>query len=59
MADSPQLTCPLCGSQDFQREEERSEGRWGFTTHVSILMICINCRYVLQFYDGRSIFDFD
>ena len=26
--------CPLCGNQTFQREEERTDSRWGLTTHV-------------------------
>lgn len=59
MADKQQLTCPLCGCTEFQREEERTEGRWGFSTHVSILMICMRCRHILSFYDRRSIFDFN
>jgi hypothetical protein len=52
-------TCPLCSNQSFQREEERTEGRWGMTTHVKTLLICDRCRFVLTFYDSNSIFDFD
>lgn len=57
--ETPQLTCPLCGGQDFSREEARSDSRWGFTTHRLTLMICGRCRHVLHFYGGNSIFDFD
>jgi hypothetical protein len=52
-------TCPLCGNQTFQREEERTDSRWGLTTHVKILLICERCRFVLTFYDHNSIFDFE
>lgn len=53
----PTLTCPLCGCTDFQREESRQDSRWGFTSHRMTLMVCARCRYVLHFYDKRSIFD--
>jgi hypothetical protein len=53
------LTCPLCNSRDFEREESRQDSRWGFTSHRMTLMICVTCRYVLHFYDTHSIFDFD
>jgi len=32
---------------------------WGFTSHVMLLLICTRCRFVLHFYEGNSIFDFD
>lgn len=53
-----QLTCPLCTCQEFQREEGRLDSRWGFTSHVLTLMICMRCRFILHFYDHNSIFDF-
>jgi predicted nucleic-acid-binding Zn-ribbon protein len=56
---APQLTCPLCHGTEFQQEESRQDSRWGFTSHRMTLMICVRCRYVLQFYDKHSIFDFD
>jgi hypothetical protein len=52
-------TCPLRGNAEYDRAEERTDSRWGFTTHVKILLICTQCRYVLTFYDRNSIFDFD
>lgn len=55
----PPLACPLCGFREFQKEESRSDSRWGFTSHRMILMICVRCRYVLHFYDRHSVFDFD
>src|SRR4051794_14741396 len=55
----PTLTCPLCAGTSFQTAEERTDGRWGLTTHVKLLLICDRCRYVLTFYDTNSIFDFD
>lgn len=51
--------CPLCGGQQYRREEGRLDSRWGFTTHRLVLLICERCQYILQFYDGHSIWDFD
>lgn len=51
--------CPLCGNPEYDREEERTDTRWGFSTHIKVLLICTQCRYVLTFYDKNSIFDFD
>lgn len=51
--------CPLCQGRSFQREEGRLDSMWGFTSHVMILLICEQCQYVLQFYEGNSIWDFD
>lgn len=53
------LTCPVCGSTDFDREQGRMDSRWGLTSHKLVLMICQRCRLVLQFSAGRGIFDFD
>jgi len=55
----PDLRCPLCGGASFQREESRSDSRWGFTSHRMTLLVCDQCRYVLHFYDAHSIFDID
>ena len=54
-----ELTCPLCQGTDFDRESSRQDSKWGFTSHKMTLMICRQCRYVLHFSQGRSIFDFD
>jgi uncharacterized protein len=51
--------CPLCGGRKFQQEEGRLDSKWGFTSHKVILLICQRCQFVLHFYDGHSIFDFD
>jgi uncharacterized protein len=51
--------CPLCGGQEFSKEEGRLDSKWGFTSHKLILLICEQCQFVLHFYDGHSIFDFD
>ena len=55
----PTMRCPLCGGEQFQREESRQDSRWGFTSHRMTLMICTRCRHVLHFYDKHSIFDVD
>lgn len=52
-------TCPLCGGQQFHQEEGRMDSKWGFTSHKMILLVCERCQFVLHFYDGNSIFDFD
>jgi C4-type Zn-finger protein len=59
MDEMPELRCPLCQGTTFEREEERTDSRWGFSTHVKTLLVCDRCRYVLTFYDTNSIFDFD
>ncbi len=51
--------CPLCSGQEFQKEEGRLDSKWGMTTHKLILLVCQQCRFVMQFYDKRSIWDFD
>ena len=51
--------CPLCNGDRFVKEEGRLDSKWGFTSHRLILLICERCQFVLQFYDGHSIFDFD
>jgi hypothetical protein len=53
------LSCPVCQGTEFDREEGRIDSRWGLTSHKLVLMICLNCRLVLQFSAGRGIFDFD
>lgn len=58
-SQSPQLACPLCQCTDFQQEEERTDSRWGWTTHRMTLMICTRCSYVLHFYDAHSFWDFE
>jgi hypothetical protein len=58
-AARPPLRCPLCGGLEFQREEARTDSRWGFTSHRMTLLVCRQCRYVLHFYDAHSIFDID
>jgi hypothetical protein len=55
----PQLACPLCHGTDFDSQRGRVDSRWGITSHRMTLLICQRCRYVLHFYDRRSIFDFD
>lgn len=54
-----QLACPLCHGTEFERQESRQDSKWGFTSHKMTLMICLQCRYVLHFSQGRSVFDFD
>ena len=53
------LECPLCGNSQFRKEQGRMDSKWGFTSHKITLMICEQCRFIMQFSKGRSIFDFD
>lgn len=53
------LECPLCGGSRFRKEEGRMDSKWGVTSHKITLMICEQCRFIMQFSKGRSIFDFD
>lgn len=55
----PLPPCPLCGGTAFRREEGKIDSAWGFTAHRVIILVCERCQYVLQFYDGNTIFDFD
>jgi ATP-dependent helicase YprA (DUF1998 family) len=52
-------TCPLCSGQQFRQEEGRVDSKWGFTSHKMILLICERCQFILHFYSGHSIWDFD
>jgi predicted nucleic-acid-binding Zn-ribbon protein len=51
--------CTLCGCQEFQKEEGRLDSKWGLTNHKLVLLVCQQCRFVMHFYDKRSIWDFD
>lgn len=51
--------CPLCGNDAFRQERGKFDSAWGMTAHQVTLLICGRCSYVLVFYDGNTIFDFD
>jgi hypothetical protein len=51
--------CPLCGNTTFRREEGKFDSAWGLTAHRVHMLICERCAYVLTFYEGNTIFDFD
>ena len=52
-------TCPLCANQSFRQEEGKFDSAWGMTAHRVRMLICERCQYVLTFYDGNTIWDFD
>ncbi|MBU7004354.1 MAG: hypothetical protein HXS50_02220 [Theionarchaea archaeon] len=54
-----QLKCPLCGSYNFEKQEGKMDSKWGLTAHRVTLMICSNCKFVMTFSKGRTIWDFD
>jgi hypothetical protein len=43
----------------FKVEEGKLDSKWGFTAHKVKIVICENCGYVMMFYKGRTIWDFD
>ncbi len=53
------LACLVCGGKEFERQESRQDSKWGFTSHQMTLMVCARCRFVMQFHDAHSLFDFD
>ena len=53
-AGSGPLRCPLCGCTQFREEEERTDGRWGFSHHVVLLKICRQCSFILSFYERTT-----
>lgn len=56
----PDKICTWCDKAvGYRKEVQRSDSKWGFTTHVSTILVCLNCTYMHQFYSGRSIFDFE
>ena len=54
-----QARCPMCGNETFQQERGKIDSAWGMTAHRVVILICDRCAYVLQFYEGNTIFDFD
>ncbi|UCE15253.1 MAG: hypothetical protein JSV12_05025 [Candidatus Bathyarchaeota archaeon] len=59
MSNKKELVCPLCQNTEFEKQEGKIDSKWGVTAHKIILMICKNCRFILSFSKGRTIFDFD
>jgi uncharacterized protein len=51
--------CPLCGGMKYTIHEGRLDSKWGMTSHPMTLLICLNCKFVLHFYEGHSFWDFD
>lgn len=51
--------CPLCGNRTFRQEEGKFDSAWGLTAHRVRMLICERCQYVLSFYEGNTIWDFD
>ena len=51
--------CPICGHEEFQREKGKLDSAWGITAHKVDMLVCLRCGYVLLFYEGNTIFDFD
>lgn len=50
------LTCLVCGGQQFDRQTAREDSQWGATSHRMSLLICTRCSYVMQFSLGQSMF---
>jgi hypothetical protein len=52
-------TCPICANNTYRKERGKIDSEWGMTAHKVTLLICNRCAYVLAFYEGNTIFDFD
>ncbi|MFZ7137598.1 MAG: hypothetical protein ACOWW1_04170 [archaeon] len=59
LSENKKLVCPLCQCTEFEKQEGKMDSKWGVTAHQITLMICKNCRFILSFSKGRTIFDFD
>jgi hypothetical protein len=51
--------CPICSHDQFRRERGKIDSAWGITAHKVDILVCLRCGYVLLFYEGNTIFDFD
>jgi hypothetical protein len=51
--------CPICGRDDYRRESGKLDSEWGITAHRVDMQVRLTCGYVLLFYQGNTIFDFD
>ncbi len=51
--------CPICQHTEFQHERGKIDSQWGVTAHRVDILVCRSCGYVLLFYEGNTIFDFD
>ena len=50
------LTCPICGTDQFEQQTSREDGNWGDSSFKMKLLICRRCNFVLHFSQGRSFF---
>jgi len=57
MSEKKKLVCPMCQGTEFEKQEGKMDSKWGITAHKITLMISKNCRYILSFSKGRTIFD--
>ena len=46
--------CPLCGNPEYDREEERTDTRWGLSTHIKVLLICTQCEVQISHHDRAA-----
>ena len=51
--------CPICGHREYRREKGKLDSKWGITAHRVDMLVCLTCGYLLLFYEGNTIFDFD
>jgi hypothetical protein len=59
-AEAPNLpACPICDHRQYIRHKGKLDSEWGITAHRVDMLVCENCGYVLLFYEGNTIFDFD
>lgn len=47
----------LCVKAEFEKQEGKVDSKWGFTAHKITMMIFKNCRFIMSFSKGRTIWD--
>ena len=51
-----ELKCPLCNGTEFDRESGYVKKSFRFGGHNIVMAICRRCHFIMQFYEGRTIF---
>ena len=59
LPDTEAAGLPSLREQHVPQEEGKLDSAWGLTAHRVRMLICERCQYVLTFYEGNTIWDFD
>jgi len=52
----PELKCPFCNGSEFERETGFVKKSFAFGGHNIVMAICRQCHFIMQFYEGKTIF---